>query len=109
LKEQKKYDQVPLGLLNLLQRIVLLADKVADEIICKETDNLEKAIPRMFEVMQRVAEFSCDYVKCGRFGRKSPFLGLTTPDDRREKWGWSGPPAEDRRNGERVDRGYQRL
>jgi hypothetical protein len=56
-----------------LRRIVLLADKVANEIICEETDNLEKTIPRMFEVMQRVAEFSCDYVKCGRFGRPHLF------------------------------------
>jgi hypothetical protein len=76
LKEHNKYDRAPLGLLNLLQRIVLLADKVADEVICEETDNLEKAIPRIFEVMQRVAEFSCDYVKRGRFGRPPPFLGL---------------------------------
>jgi hypothetical protein len=109
LKEQKKYDQVPLGLLNLLQRIVLLADKVADEIICEETDTLEKTIPRMFEVVQRVAQFSCNYVKCERLGRLSSFLGLTTLDDRREDWGWTSPPAEDRRNGERVDRGDQRL
>jgi len=26
----------------------------------------------MFEVMQRVAEYSCDYVRRGRFGRQSP-------------------------------------
>jgi len=67
LREQNKYDQIPLGLLDQLQRILPLADKVADEIVCEETDILEKIIPRMFEVMRRVAEFSCDYVKRGRW------------------------------------------
>jgi len=70
LKEQKKYDQIPSGVLDQLQRILPLADKVADEIVCEETEILEKVIPRMFEVMQRVAKFSCDYVKHGR--RSSP-------------------------------------
>jgi hypothetical protein len=74
LKEQNKYDQIPQGLLDQLQRILPLADKVADEIICEETEILEKIIPRMFEVMQRVAKFSCDYVKHGR--RPSPGFEL---------------------------------
>ena len=42
------------------------ADIVAEEIVCKETDLLEKVVPRMFEVMYRVAKMSCDYVKRGR-------------------------------------------
>ena len=66
MKEQSKYDQIPLGVLDQLQRILPVADKVADEIVCEETEILEKIIPRMFEVMQRVAKFSCDYVKHGR-------------------------------------------
>jgi len=49
---------------------LVFADKVADEIVCEETDILEKIIPRMFEVMKKVAKFSCDYVKRGRFGRQ---------------------------------------
>ena len=52
-----------LGLLDRLQRILPLADKVADEI---ETEILEKVIPRMYEVMHRVARFACDYVEHGR-------------------------------------------
>ena len=43
-----------------------MANKVADEIVCEETDVLEKIIPQMFEVMHRVAKFSCDYVRHGR-------------------------------------------
>jgi len=46
-----------------------LVDKVADEIVDEETEILEKNIPRMFEVMQTTVNFSCDYVKCGRWGR----------------------------------------
>ena len=66
LKEQNKYDQIPLGLLDRLQRILPLANKVADEIVCEETDILEKVIPRMFEVMHSVAKVSCNYVRHGR-------------------------------------------
>jgi len=60
---------MPAGILDRLQRILLFADKVAEEITYEETEILEKTIPRMFEVMQRVAKFSCDYVRRGHFGR----------------------------------------
>ena len=82
-----------------MQRILLFADKVADEIVSEETEILEKTIPRMFEVMQTVAKFSCEYVKRGRFGRQSSFLDWARANDRRENDGWSGPPGDDRRNG----------
>ena len=57
---------MPSALLDRLQRVSLFANKAADEIVCKETEILEEIIPRMFEVMQRVAKFSCDYVKHGK-------------------------------------------
>ena len=44
-----------------------MANKVADDIVCEETEILEEIIPRMFEVMLRVAKFSCEYVKHGRW------------------------------------------
>jgi hypothetical protein len=66
MQEQNKYDQIPPMLLDRLRRILLFADKVADEIICEETELLENIIPRMYEVMHRVAQFSCNYVKRGR-------------------------------------------
>ena len=68
LKEQNKYDRIPLSLFDRLQRVAPLAKRVADEIVCEETDILEEIIPRMFKVMQRVAEYSCDYVRRGRLG-----------------------------------------
>ena len=73
MKEQNKYDQMPSGLLDRLQRILPLADKVADEIISEQTDILDKIMPRMFETMQKIAQFLCDYVKRGRFSRWSLF------------------------------------
>ena len=71
MKEQNKYDQMPLNLLKCLQRILPLADKVGDEIIGEETDILDKMMPRMFEAMHNIAKFLCDYVKRGRFSRRS--------------------------------------
>jgi hypothetical protein len=69
MKEQNKYDQMPLSLLDRLQRVLPLADKVADEIVSEETEVLDKIMPRMFGVMQKIAEFLCNYVKRGRFSR----------------------------------------
>jgi hypothetical protein len=67
LKEQNKYDQMPAGLLDRLRRILPFANKVADEVVCEETEMLKKVIPRMFEVMDRLARFVCEYVKRGRW------------------------------------------
>ena len=68
LKEQNKYDRIPLSVFDRLQRIEPLVKRATDEIICEETDILEKILPRMFKVMQRVVEYSCDYVRRGRLG-----------------------------------------
>jgi len=57
---------MPSDLLDRLQRILVFADKVVDEIVGKETEILEKIIPRMLQVMQIVAVFSCNYVKRGK-------------------------------------------
>jgi hypothetical protein len=73
MKEQNKYDQMPSSLLDRLQRVFPLADKVADEIVSEETEILDKIMPRMFKVMQKIAEFLCNYVKRGRFSRRSLF------------------------------------
>ena len=90
---------MPVELLDRLQRILLFADKVAEEIVGEETDILEKAIPRMFEVMEMVSKFACAYVKRGRFGRQSPVLGSAGANDRRENAGGADPVGENRRNG----------
>ena len=92
---------MPAGLLDRLRRIVPFADKVADEVVSEETEMLEKVIQRMFEVMDRVARFSCKYVRHGR----SYLLGLASADHRSENFWW----ARDRRNRERIDQDDRRL
>ena len=74
LMEQNKYDQIPLCLFDQLQRVLPLADSVAEEIVCEETDIWDEIIPRMFKVMQSVAEYSCDYVRRADLGERSPLL-----------------------------------
>ena len=80
MQEQNKFDQMPVGILDRLKRILVFADKVADEIVGEETDVLEKMIPQMFKVMETVSKFSCGYVKRGRFGEHSPVLGSANTD-----------------------------
>ena len=73
MKEQNKHDQMPSSLLDRLQCIFPLADKVVDEIVGEQTEVLDKIMPRMFEVMQKIAKFLCDYVRRGRFSRRALF------------------------------------
>ena len=47
---------MPSGLCDRLQRILPFAKKAADAVVTNETEILE-LIPRIFEVMHRVAEF----------------------------------------------------
>ena len=76
-----------------------MAKKVADEVVSEETEILKELIPRMFEVMYRVAKLSCDYVKHGRWSS----FGLTNAEDRSENDRWPHLHGDDRRNGQRVD------
>jgi len=62
---------MPLDLMDRLQRFLLFVDNA--EINYEETEILEKTVPQMFKVMEKVAKCSCDYVKCGRFGGQSSF------------------------------------
>ena len=108
MKEQNKRDQIPLGLFDRLQRLLPLAEKVADEAVCEETAHLEQMIVQMFEVMQRVAEYTRDYIRRGRFGshRLSQILHvlmICSENDCR-----TGRPGLDRENGGRLDKGYRR-
>ena len=50
---------------NQLQLILVFMEKVANDIVSEETEILKKTTLEMFEVMQKVANFSCDYVKHG--------------------------------------------
>ena len=74
-----------MDLLDRLERILpfadIVADKIiADKIVCEEIDLVENTIPRMYEVMHRVAEVSCDSVKCGSW---SPHVRTVDGSDHR--------------------------
>jgi hypothetical protein len=97
---------MPLDLSDRLERILFFAGQVAHEISDEETVTLKKSISKLFKVMEKVAECSCDYVKRGRFGGQSACLNFANADDRREDVEWAGPPAKDRRNEQRVDQGH---
>ena len=58
---------MPSDLCGRVQRILPLAEMVSNEIVSEETEILKALIPRMFDVMYRVAKLSCDYVKRGRW------------------------------------------
>src|SRR5258706_1628833 len=113
MKEQNECDQMPSSLLDQLQRILPLADTVADEIVCEETDILKKIMPQMFEVMQRIAKFLCDYVKWGHLSRRSLLsMDSANADDRRENRGCSlffEGQRQYERNGRGVSQRHQTL
>lgn len=88
---------MPLVLLDRLKRILPFANIVAEEIVGEETDLLEKIIPQMFNVIQKVAKFSCEYVKRGK-QYWSPSLDLASADDHSANGGWAGLPGNNRRN-----------
>ena len=73
LGEQNKFDRVPLSLFYRLQRVLPWEDWTADKVVHEE---IKEIIPQMFEVMQRVAKYSCKYVRNAHLGGKSPFLDL---------------------------------
>jgi len=62
---------MPSSLLDRLKHVSPLAEKVADEIVSEETEILGEIMPRIFKVMQEIANFLCEYVKRGRFSRLS--------------------------------------
>ena len=58
---------MPSILLDHLHRILPLAEMVADENVCEETGILGTIMSQMFEAMQKIATFLCEYIKRGRF------------------------------------------
>ena len=63
---------MPSEFLDRLQSILRLGEKVANDVVCEETEILEKAIQRMYEVMRKIAESSRNYVK----GTKRSYSGF---------------------------------
>ena len=59
------------GFFERLQDILRLADTVIEDIGCEDLEVLDRSTTHMFEVMQKVAKFSCEHVKRSRSGRPS--------------------------------------
>ena len=59
------------GFFDRLRDILPLADTIVEDIGLEDLKVLEKSLAHMFEVMQKVAKFSCEYVKRSRAGRPS--------------------------------------
>ena len=55
------------GLCDCVKGILPLVKQVADEIVSEETKILKDLMPRMFQVMHRVAKLLCDCVKRSRW------------------------------------------
>ena len=73
---------MPSCIFDRLPRILVFADKVTDEIVYEETEILEKTTPRTSEVMQKVAKFSCSYIRRGTFSGEEIGIELTKAIDR---------------------------
>ena len=50
MREQKKYDEIPSGLFDRMQRILPLVKKVADKIVSEETEILELGLDHNLHV-----------------------------------------------------------
>ena len=83
------------GLKGILPFADMVADEiVADKIVCEETDLLEGIIPRMYKVMHKISEVSCDYIK---HGRSSPY-SFARADNRSRNGGQAGLSGDDHGN-----------
>jgi hypothetical protein len=109
LQEQNKYDQMPSDLLDRLQRILFFADKVADDIVGEETEILEKTIPEMFEVMQKVATLRASMSSVGVSVGNPLFWICQVLMIAERMVGGLVRLGEDRRNGQRAGQGDRRI
>ena len=82
MKEQDKYDQMPLGLCDWVQCILPLAKKVADEIISDETESLKLGPDHHLLV---VSEQATSPLETAKSGRSCP-LGGTSAGLRAYAW-----------------------
>jgi hypothetical protein len=63
LKEQKKYDGMVSELAEWISRILPFATLSLEEIVCDETELLDRAVRKMCTLVADMANFICDYAK----------------------------------------------
>jgi hypothetical protein len=63
LKEQKKYDNMVSDLADQIERILPFAKQVLEVIVYDDTELLEGAIRKLYDLIMDTAEFICDYIR----------------------------------------------
>ncbi|PVF92870.1 hypothetical protein CPB86DRAFT_790727 [Serendipita vermifera] len=63
LKEQRKYDGGVADLADQIERILPFAKQALEEIVYDDTELLEVAIGRLYNLIMDTAEFTCEYVR----------------------------------------------
>ena len=63
MKEQKKQDETVSDLADCIGRILPFSTLILDEIICEETEMLERVVRKMFALITDAASFICDYAR----------------------------------------------
>lgn len=63
LKEQQKYDGMLSDLADQIERILPFAKQAPEEIVYDDTELLEGAIGKLYNLIMNMAEFICDYVR----------------------------------------------
>ncbi|PVF92449.1 WD40 repeat-like protein [Serendipita vermifera] len=69
LKKQQQYDEIVSDLTDEIGRVLPLADKVLDDVVREDTEQLSKVIKRMHSLTVNTAEFLCVYVQQSSYVR----------------------------------------
>jgi hypothetical protein len=72
LKEQKKRDEAVSDLADGVGRILPFAELVLEDIICEETELLEKVVTNLCVLISDTASFICEYAKQSLASTSSP-------------------------------------
>ena len=72
MKEQKKRDEAVSDLADAVGRILPFAELVMDDIICEETELLERVVGNLCSLIKDTASFICDYAKQSLTSTSSP-------------------------------------
>jgi hypothetical protein len=72
LKEQKKRDEAVSDLADSVSQILPFAELVIEDIICEETELLERAVGKLCALIRDTAGFICEYAKQSLAGTSFP-------------------------------------
>jgi hypothetical protein len=76
LKEQKKYDGMVSELAECIARILPFATLSLEDIVCDETELLDRAVRKMCTLVADTANFICNYAKQNPGGTSNSYHTL---------------------------------